>query len=115
MKLVVLFSLFCYLCCAQNIYVVDGDTFHINYDFKVRLYCIDAPEINTTEGQKAKQKLKELLKNGNIKYQIISTDRYGRKICKVFADGKDVSYELFLSGHAKVYKKYCKEPKFYKR
>ena len=107
--LMLLFSLFSH---SQKIYVVDGDTFHYN-GIKVRLYCIDAPEIKQVGGQEAKQKLKQLLK-GKINIEILSNDRYGRKVCKVTANNKDVSFELVRFGYARVYKKYCKCEKFYK-
>lgn len=107
--LMLLFSLFSY---SQKIYVVDGDTFHYN-GIKIRLYCIDAPELKQAGGEQAKQKLKQLLK-GKINIEILSTDRYGRKVCKVTVNNKDVSFELVRLGYARVYKKYCKCEKFYR-
>lgn len=107
--LMLLFSLFSY---SQKIYVVDGDTFHYN-GIKIRLYCIDAPELKQVGGQEAKQKLKQLLR-GKINIEILNTDRYGRKVCKVTVNNKDVSFELVRLGYARVYKKYCKCNKFYK-
>ena len=108
--LMLLFSLFSY---SQKIYVVDGDTFHYG-SLKVRLYCIDTPELKQAGGQEAKQKLKQLLSAGKINIEILSTDRYGRKVCKVIVNNKDVSFELVKLGYARVYKKYCKCNKFYK-
>ena len=108
--LMLLFSLFSY---SQKIYVVDGDTFHYN-GIKIRLYCIDAPELKEGGGKEAKQKLKQLLSAGKINIEILSTDRYGRKVCKVIVNNKDVSFELVKLGYARVYKKYCKCSKFYR-
>ena len=108
--LMLLFSLFSY---SQKIYVVDGDTFHYG-NLKVRLYCIDAPELKQAGGIESKQKLKQLLSAGKINIEILSTDRYGRKVCKVIVNNKDVSFELVRLGYARVYKKYCKCNKFYK-
>ena len=65
-------------------------------------------------GEQAKQKLKQLLSVGKINIEILNTDRYGRKVCKVTVNNKDVSFELVRLGYARVYKKYCKCEKFYR-
>ncbi|ADM27658.1 nuclease (SNase domain protein) [Ignisphaera aggregans DSM 17230] len=47
--------------CGDIYYVVDGDTFDVFPVGRVRLADIDAPELNTTEGQIAKQALQNLV------------------------------------------------------
>jgi endonuclease YncB( thermonuclease family) len=68
------------------IYISDGDTFHFlpedKKKIKVRIADIDCPE----------------------------RLRYGRKIARVYYEGKDLSEELLRKGFAWHYTKYSKDP-----
>jgi endonuclease YncB( thermonuclease family) len=41
---------------------------------------------------------------------VITTDKYGRKVCRVEVDGQDLSVELLRAGLAWHYKRYNQEP-----
>ncbi len=73
--------------------VVDGDTFKTRFE-TMRLEGIDAPEINSEGGQKAKRKLEELILNKTIEYEEQARDDYGRLIVQVWVDGKNVNDEM---------------------
>ena len=90
--------------------VVDGDTFKIVYDGEstsVRLLSINAPERNTPEGPAATEALKELIDGKTVRLEFIGDrkrDNFGRLLCKVCVDEKDIGSEMIRRGHAKKYK-----------
>ena len=107
----------------QNISVVsiyDGDTFKINLNCSLAVYCekvpvrvfgVDCPEIKgKTEkekqlAQKAKAFTKNFLENGPISLTDCSRDKYFRLLCKVKnAQGQDLADELVT--HRLGYKYY---------
>ena len=76
--------------------VIDGDTFDMNitgvgannsetYNAteRIRLADMNAPELRTTTGQKAKQNLKAKIGGKIVKCNVQSRDSYGRLVCKV--------------------------------
>lgn len=67
--------------------VSDGDTFTCftddNYEVKVRLAEIDAPEMNQPYGDRSKQSLYSLISSEMIKLYVQDTDRYGRTVARV--------------------------------
>lgn len=99
---------------AVVVRVVDGDTIEVNIDGtrkKVRLVGINAPEsvspdesLNTEEGEKASQHLKECLKQGHLVYlqkDTSDTDSYGRLLRYVwlaeptnFTDSEEVKAKM---------------------
>ncbi len=106
--------------------VVDGDTLRINGE-KVRLFGIDAPEINQNCyknifsfnflsyskkykcGKKSANKLSLLVKNSRIVCQIRGIDRYQRKIAICFKGNLDINAWLIKEGLAVAYKKYSRK------
>ncbi|WP_237402480.1 thermonuclease family protein [Rhodovulum sulfidophilum] len=81
-------------------YVTDGDTITIQKT-QVRLYGIDAPELNHPYGKKAKWAMVRLCKGHNIRAEITDEDEYGRTVAKCFLpDGRDLSEELVKQGLA---------------
>jgi micrococcal nuclease len=111
--------------------IADGDTITVTdnngKDLKVRFACVDAPEIahtikerNSTKavdvdqfkwGEKAKQRLQQLIKKGGdkVKLTITDTDRYGRNVSEVrLPDGTLVQQVLTQEGLVQVYKPYLK-------
>ena len=80
--------------------VVDGDTIVINKT-SIRLFGIDAPEMNHPYGQKAKWALINLCKGQIICSEITETDAHGRSVGKCsLPDGRDLSAELVKMGLA---------------
>lgn len=87
-------------------YVTDGDTITIKKT-QVRLYGIDAPEMNHPYGKKAKWAMMRLCKGHRIRAEITDVDEYGRTVAKCFLpDGRDLSGELVKQGLAIDWPKY---------
>ena len=92
--------------------VHDGDTVTTASGEKIRLACIDAPEVtNNKHGKKdpiggpASQKwLSDLVLNMDVKVQRITKDLYGRTVARLFlADGTEVNQKAVTTGHAVTY------------
>ncbi|MEO1557731.1 MAG: thermonuclease family protein, partial [Pseudomonadota bacterium] len=72
-------------------YVVDGDSLRINKQ-DIRIYGVDAPELNHPYGQKAKWAMVSLCKGQRVKAKIIEEDDHGRKVAMCYLpDGRDLS------------------------
>jgi len=81
-------------------YVVDGDTLTINKT-QIRLFGIDAPEMNHPYGKNAKWALVGLCKGQVVKAEITEKDAYGRTVAKCYLqDGRDLSAEMVKLGLA---------------
>lgn len=91
----------------------DADTFSCSISLgldvykidKVRIDGIDAPELNTEAGKVSAKFLQQLLDGKEI---LIDTnedrrEKYGRLLCKVTFEGKDISDLLIKKGLAKEY------------
>ena len=96
--------------------VVDGDTVHVFYQddvYKIRLTEIDAPERDQPFGANSTKYLKGLLKEGRVDVDISGTDRYGRKLGRLYWQGMDINRELVSAGYAWVYDQYVTDNSFY--
>jgi endonuclease YncB( thermonuclease family) len=81
-------------------YVVDGDTIKIQKT-QIRLFGIDAPEMNHPYGKKAKWAMVKLCKGQVISAEVTDTDDHGRTVAKcALPDGRDLSAELVKLGLA---------------
>ncbi|MGY9048776.1 hypothetical protein P775_00370 [Puniceibacterium antarcticum] len=81
-------------------YVVDGDTITIQKT-QIRLFGVDAPEMNHPYGKKAKWALVSLCKGQPIRAEITEKDQYGRTVAKCYLpDGRDLSAEMVKLGLA---------------
>ena len=91
--------------------VADGDTATVlvngNRQVKVRFHGIDAPEKKQDFGQRAKQKLSDLIFGKQVRVEILEQDRYGRSVSKVYVDGIYTNLEMVKSGLAWHYKQYA--------
>ena len=108
---------------AKLVNVIDGDTLLLNFDLgffiaikeKVRLAGIDAPEINTEEGKKAKVFIEKELKEANLLTELRKKEKYGRYLAYVYYSiqykdfddiiryGKLLNEELIKAGFANRY------------
>ncbi len=91
----------------------DGDTCNTTTGGKVRLACIDTPELrrrnaDPVPAKAARDYLRSYLKGKAITIRRIDTDRYGRTVAELFADGANVQEQLVASGHAEIYRRYAK-------
>lgn len=81
-------------------YVIDGDTIDIRGD-RLRLFGIDAPEMDHPYGRKSKSAMIALCKGKTIHAVVTDVDDYGRLVAKCTrADGMDLSAELVRQGLA---------------
>ncbi|MEN8935225.1 MAG: thermonuclease family protein [Planktotalea arctica] len=81
-------------------YVVDGDTIVIQKT-QIRLFGIDAPELDHPFGQKAKWAMVAFCKGQKIRAVITEKDAYDRTVAKCFLpDGRDLSAEMVKIGMA---------------
>ena len=89
----------------------DGDTCTTIYDEKIRLACIDTPEL---KGKKAKPKeaieakifLNNLIANKEVKIRRINNDRYGRTVAELFQNDVNVQKLIVDKGYGQIYRKY---------
>lgn len=81
-------------------YVVDGDTIRVR-NTQIRLFGIDAPELDHPYGQRAKWALVGLCKGHPVRAEIHEYDAYGRTVARCFLpDGRDLSEEMVRLGLA---------------
>jgi micrococcal nuclease len=107
--------------------VVDGDTVNIvtneRTKLKVRLYGIDAPEIQHVNkrtgivskpgqpyGNEAYRALEMIIYGKKVKVTIMDTDRYGRMVAVLCLGDRDINREMVQAGYAWAYREYLKGP-----
>jgi len=87
-------------------YVIDGDTIVVQKT-QIRLFGIDAPELEHPFGKKAKWAMVALCKGKQVSAEITTTDAHGRSVAKCsLSDGRDLSAELVKQGLAIDWPKY---------
>lgn len=93
--------------------IADGDTLTLLDDgrtsHRIRLDGIDAPERTQDHGQRARQSLAGMAHGRRAVAVCPKTDRYGRAVCRVTVDGRDVGLEQIRRGFAWHYVKYANE------
>lgn len=106
---------------AQVVDVIDGDTIAVKLStgqrVNVRIVGIDTPELARRGkpaqpgAEAAKARLTELIggKTVRLEYDALSNreDKYGRQLCYVELDGRDIGLQLLREGHAKVMMRYA--------
>ncbi|MFS8183071.1 thermonuclease family protein [Pseudovibrio denitrificans] len=81
-------------------YIVDGDTLVIQKT-QIRLFGVDAPEMNHPYGKKAKWALVTLCKGQKVRAEIMEQDDHGRTVARcTLDDGRDLSAEMVKLGLA---------------
>lgn len=81
-------------------YVVDGDTIVIQ-KIQIRLFGIDAPELDHPYGKKAKWALFSLCKGQDIRAEVTDQDAHARTVARCYLqDGRDLSAEMVKLGLA---------------
>ena len=108
--LLLLSAYVCFGTKAKVIRIIDGDTFEIETQEKVRLIGINAPEISDIFGYEAKQHLANLIEGKVIDLESdnISNDkdRYSRLLRYVILEGNDINKQMITDGYAFAYLKY---------
>lgn len=81
-------------------WVVDGDTIRVR-NTQIRLFGVDAPEMNHPYGVRAKRAMIRLCKGQTIRAEVTDMDDHGRTVAQCFLeDGRDLSAELVKLGLA---------------
>ena len=91
----------------------DGDTCTSSEGEKIRLACIDTPEIKgkrarPNEGIAAKNFLNKMIRGEKVSIRRVTEDKYGRTIGELSFNGENLQQLLVEEGHAEIYKKYSK-------
>jgi endonuclease YncB( thermonuclease family) len=96
---------------AQKVEVLDGDTVKLKdvsngAEFKVRLFCIDAPEKDQAYGMESKEHLEKILP---LYMDVIPIGgSYDRIVAVLTSDNRIINFEMVKDGYAWVYIEYCK-------
>lgn len=80
--------------------VIDGDTYRIANKQVVRLYSIDAPDLELCMGRDAKAKLSSLILGKRVTLQNIRSGGFNRVMGYAYVDGKSVEADMVRSGMA---------------
>jgi micrococcal nuclease len=83
-----------------QVQAVDGDTIRYGTE-RVRLRGLNAPELSEPGGFEARQRLAELLSQGNIRLVPHGLDIYGRMLADVFISDRNVADIMTSEGFAK--------------
>lgn len=87
-------------------FVIDGDTIVIQKT-QIRLFGIDAPEMNHPYGKNAKWVLLRLCKGQIVRAEVSEQDAYGRTVARCYLpDGRELSAEMVKLGLAIDWPKY---------
>jgi endonuclease YncB( thermonuclease family) len=83
--------------------IIDGNTFDLTTNERIKLAGADAPEItNGCLGEEAKQKLQGLVKDKKVRLEIIDKDNLDRQIAYVFLDETLVDEIMVEAGLAQA-------------
>ncbi len=90
----------------------DGDTCTAVDGEKIRLACIDTPELkgknaNRIAAEEAKDFLNQLVANKKVSIKRITKDKYGRTVAEIYKDGKNIQELIVKKDFGKIYKKYA--------
>ena len=89
----------------------DGDTCTAIDGEKIRLACIDTPELkgknaNKIQAEEARDFLNQLVANKKVSIKRITKDRYGRTVAEIYKDGTNIQELIVKKGYGKIYKRY---------
>ena len=93
----------------------DGDTCTASTGEKIRLACIDTPELRGPKAdpkpaKAARDYLRSRVAGRTVNIIRINKDRYGRTVGDLYLGASDsVGADLVRSGHALIYKKYASQ------
>lgn len=82
--------------------VIDGDTIRVG-ESKVRIWGLDAAEMDTEAGVRAKSAMVALVDGQEVKCEPNGDISYDRIVAQCFVDGTDLAEEMIRQGYAKPY------------
>lgn len=116
LKIIILFfSITVFSQSGKVVKIKDGDTIvvldSLNIQTTIRLAEVDCPESSQPFGKNAKAFTTDEVAMKNVTYKIVTIDRYGRTVAKVFYNGKYLSEEIIKNGYGWHYKRYSNSKK----
>ncbi len=93
--------------------VIDGDSLVIRAgarEFEARLWGIDSPEYDQPGAPGSRKALEDMVLGHSVAWEIKYTDRYGRAIIVLYAEGKNINEAMVANGSSWVYGYFCREP-----
>ena len=90
----------------------DGDTCTTSTGEKIRLACIDTPELKgwnaaPIPANSASEFLNNLLANEEVYIKRIKNDKYGRTVAELFKDEVNIQELIVKKGYGEIYKRYA--------
>ena len=90
----------------------DGDTCTTSSGEKIRLACIDTPELRGKRSdpgpaKAARDYLNNLIQGKKVRIRRVTEDRYGRTVAELSIGGMNIQKRLVGKGYAKIYKRYA--------
>jgi micrococcal nuclease len=89
----------------------DGDTCTTKEGEKIRLACIDTPELrgkksDTIAAKESRDYLNDLVAGSTVTINRITEDRYGRTVAELFKGSMNIQEHLIEKGFARIYERY---------
>lgn len=91
--------------------VDDGDTLRVvmnGESVRVRIFAIDAPELDQPYGRESLSEARRLLANQTVTMTMRDVDQYGRLVASLAVDGRDVGRDLVSMGAAWNYTQFSR-------
>ena len=90
----------------------DGDTCTSTQGEKIRLACIDTPELRGAKAdpvpaKEARDYLNSLVSGRDVDIRRITKDRYDRTVAELSINGINIQQIMVQKGYAKIYSKYA--------
>ena len=90
----------------------DGDTCTTIEGEKIRLACIDTPELkgkkaNPIKAKEARDFLNKLVSNKKVLIRRITKDRFGRTVAEIFKNNINVQKLIIEKEYGKIYERYA--------
>ena len=90
----------------------DGDTCTTLKGEKIRLACIDTPELkgwnaDPIPAKEARDFVNKLVANEEVSIKRITNDKYGRTVGELFKNEVNIQELIVENGYGKIYKKYA--------
>ena len=92
----------------------DGDTCTTTEGEKIRLACIDAPELrgkkaDPISSKAARDYLNDLVAGSTVTIRRITKDRYGRTVAELSTGPMNIQEDLVEKGFASIYERYSSQ------
>jgi len=90
----------------------DGDTCTTLKGEKIRLACIDTPELkgwnaDPIPAKEARDFVNKLVANEEVSIKRITNDRYGRTVGELFKNAVNIQELIVEKGYGRIYEKYA--------